>query len=164
MTRVCRAAGVTTGSAKPRFEDLSTLMSRGYEHAIHEVSQQNARESHVVFNGVSPVTAYARLVITSLHPSRQQWRRYRQEMHLASRVSEKLTKDMRKGREGVSKVLSNVLQSADVDERIIGITILINQAQSVGFSLLQELGIPARTINHAVVTELMSVELLATLT
>jgi AcrR family transcriptional regulator len=164
MTRVCRAAGVTTGSAKPRFEDLSTLMSRGYEHAIQEVSQQNARESHVVFNGVSPVTAYARLVITSLHPSRQQWRRYRQEMHLASRVSEKLTKDMRKGREGVSKVLSNVLQSADVDERIIGITILINQAQSVGFSLLQELGIPARTINHAVVTELMSVELLATLT
>jgi AcrR family transcriptional regulator len=163
MTRVCRAAQVTTGSAKPRFADLSTLMSHGYEHAVHEVSQQNARESHVVFNGVSPITAYGRLVITSLHPSRQQWRRYRQEMHLASRVNKKLTDDMRQGREGVSKVLSDILRNADVDERIIDLSILINQAQSVGFSLLQELGIPARTINHAVITELISIDLLASL-
>jgi len=163
MTRVCRAAGVTTGSAKPRFEDLSTLMSQGYEHAVHEVSQQNARESHVVFSGVSPITAYGRLVITSLHPSRHMWRRYRQEMHLASRVNKKLADDMRRGREGVSKVLTDILRDADVDERIIDISILINQAQSVGFSLVQELGIPARTINHAVVTELISVDILASL-
>jgi hypothetical protein len=50
-----------------------------------------------------------------------------------------------------------------VDERIIDLSILINQAQSVGFSLLQELGIPARTINHAVITELISIDLLASL-
>jgi hypothetical protein len=71
---------------------------------------------------------------------------------------------MRRGREGVSKVLSDILQDQNVDERIVEISILINQAQSVGFSLLQELGIPARTINHAVVTELISVDILATLT
>ena len=163
MTRVCRAAGVTTGSAKPRFQDLSTLMSLGYEHAVHEVSQQNARESHVVFNGVTPITAYGRLVIASLHPIRHTWRRYRQEMHLASRVDTKLADDMRRGREGVSRVLTDILRGADVDERIIEISILINQAQSIGFSLLQELGIPARTINHAVVTELISVDALASL-
>ena len=163
MTRVCRAANVTTGSAKPRFATMADLMSRGYEYAILEVSHQNVRQAATVFTGVSPIQAYTRLVISSLHPVRKSWRRYRQEMHLASRVNPAITRQMSSAIQRVNEVLADALRKSDVDESIVNISILVNQAQSVGFSLIDDLGIPVRDINHAVVPSLLTVELLASL-
>lgn len=163
MTRVCRAAHVTTGSAKPRFAAMADLMSRGYEYAAHEVSNQNVQQSETVFGGVSPIQAYARLVISSLHPARKSWRRYRQEMHLASRVNPAIAQQMQAAIKEVNNVLSNSLRQSNVPESIIDISIRVNQAQSVGFSLIDDLGIPVREINHAVIPSLLTVELFATL-
>jgi AcrR family transcriptional regulator len=163
MTRVCRAAHVTTGSAKPRFPTMADLMSRGYEYAVMEVARQNVAQSDEVFGGVSPIQAYARLVISSLHPSRKSWRRYRQEMHLASRVNTAIATQMSSGIQQVNEVLKDSLRASGVDESIVNISILVNQAQSVGFSLIDDLGIPVRNINHAVIPSIMTVELFATL-
>jgi hypothetical protein len=163
MTRVCRAAGVTTGSAKPRFATHDELMSRGFLYAIIEVSRQNASQSDEVFGDVSPIVAYVRLVIASLHPSRKMWRRYRQEMHLAARTNPLIAQNMQKGRTSVSQVLSNILRSSNVGESIIEISILVNQAQSVGFSLLDDLGMQIRDMNHAIIPTLINEEVLASL-
>ena len=163
MTRVCRAAHVTTGSAKPRFASMADLMSRGYEYSVMEVARQNVAQSNEVFGGVSPIQAYARLVISSLHPSRKSWRRYRQEMHLASRVNPAIAAQMSAGIQRVNEVLKESLRASGVDESIINISILVNQAQSIGFSLIDDLGIPVRGINHAVIPSIITVELFATL-
>jgi hypothetical protein len=40
---------------------------------------------------------------------------------------------------------------------------LINQAQSVGFSLLDDLEFPVRDIDHAIIPSLINVEVLAAL-
>ena len=163
MTRVCRAAHVTTGTAKPRFATVANLMSRGYEYAVMEVARQNVAQSDAVFGGVSPIQAYARLVVSSLHPSRKSWRRYRQEMHLAARVNTVIAAQMSSGIQRVNEVLKDSLRASGVDESIVNTSILVNQAQSVGFSLIDDLGIPVRDINHAVIPSLLTVELLATL-
>jgi AcrR family transcriptional regulator len=163
MTRVCRAAHVTTGSAKPRFATMADLMSSGYEYAVMEVARQNVAQADEVFGGVSPIQAYARLVISSLNPSRKSWRRYRQEMHLAARVNTAIAVQMTSGIQRVNEVLKDSLRSSGVDESIVNISILVNQAQSVGFSLIDDLGIPVRNINHAVIPSILTVELLATL-
>jgi len=138
-------------------------MSRGYLYAIIEVSRQNASQSDEVFGDVSPIVAYVRLVIASLHPSRKMWRRYRQEMHLAARINSLIAQDMQKGRTSVSQVLSDILRSSNVSESIVEISILVNQAQSVGFSLLDDLGMQIRDMNHAIIPTLINEEVLASL-
>jgi AcrR family transcriptional regulator len=163
MTRVCRAAHVTTGSAKPRFGSIDELMSRGYEFAVLEIARQNVDQAEPVFGGVSPIQAYVRFLISALHPARKSWRRYRQEMHLAARLNPLIQQQMRESISRVNEVLVESLRSSHVDESIINISILINQAQSVGFSLIDDLGIPVRDINHAIVPSLLSVESLASL-
>jgi hypothetical protein len=55
------------------------------------------------------------------------------------------------------------LRKSGVDESIVNISILVNQAQSVGFSLLDDLGFPVRDIDHAIIPSLITVELLASL-
>jgi len=163
MTRVCRAANVTTGSAKPRFATMAHLMSRGYEYAVMEVTRQNVEQANIVFGGVSPIQAYCRLVISSLHPVRKSWRRYRQEMHLAARVNPAIAHQMSDGINRVNQVLMDSLRKSGVDESIVNISILVNQAQSVGFSLINDLGIPVRGIEHAIIPSLISVEFFASL-
>jgi hypothetical protein len=39
----------------------------------------------------------------------------------------------------------------------------VNQVQSIGFSLIDDLGIPVREINNAVIPSILTVELLAAL-
>lgn len=163
MTRVCRAARVTTGAAKPRFTSLADLMSSGYDHAIAEVANQNVSQSEQVFGGVSPIMAYTRLVISALSPSRRSWRRYRQEMHLASRVNEAVREQMASSTAEVNKVLVDTLRASNVDESIIDISIQVNLVHSVGFSLIDDLGIPIRNVNHAVVPATVTVEMFAAL-
>ncbi len=163
MTRVCRAAHVTTGSAKPRFANMPELMSRGYEYAVLEVSRQNVEQSETFFGGVNPIQAYTRLVVASLHPERKTWRRYRQEMHLASRVNTAISHQMRSTIRDVNSLLADSLQKVAVAPEIIDISIRVNQAQSVGFSLLDDLGIPVRDLNNAVIPALINVELFAAL-
>lgn len=163
MTRVCRAAHVTTGSAKPRFPTMADLMSRGYEYAVMEVARQNVEQAEMVFGGVTPIQAYARLVLSSLHPARKSWRRYRQEMHLSARVNQAISQQMSDGINRVNQVLMDSLRKSGVDESIVHISILINQAQSVGFSLLDDLGFPVRVLDHAIIPSLITVEFLAAL-
>lgn len=163
MTRVCRAAGVTTGSAKPRFASMADLMARGYDYAVLEVARQNTEQADTVFGGVTPVQAYIRLVNSSLHPNRRSWRRYRQEMHLAARVNETVRTQMTDSIQRVNEVLVSSLRTSGVDESIIDVSIRLNQAQSVGFSLLDDLGFPVRGINNAIIPTLINVEMLAAL-
>lgn len=163
MTRVCRAAHVTTGTAKPRFHDVAELMSRGYDHAVAEVSRQNVEQAADIFGGVSPIMAYTRLVLSSLSPQRRLWRRYRQEMHLAARTSKDIREQMSRSIERTNAVLVGSLRTSGVSESIIDISIRVNQAQSVGFSLIDDLGIPVRDVNHAVIPALISVEIFAAL-
>ena len=163
MTRVCRAAGVTTGSAKPRFNTMADLMSRGYEYAVMEVARQNTEQASTVFGGVTPIQAYVRLVNASLHPNRKAWRRYRQEMHLASRVNGTIRAQMSDSIQRVNEVLVNSLREANVNESIIDVSIRVNQAQSVGFSLLDDLGFPVRELNNAIIPTLISVDIFAAL-
>lgn len=163
MTRVCRAAGVTTGSAKPRFNTMADLMSRGYEYAVMEVVRQNTDQAATVFGGVTPIQAYVRLVNASLHPNRKAWRRYRQEMHLASRVNQTIRVQMTDSIQRVNEALVSSLRGANVSESIIDISIRVNQAQSVGFSLLDDLGFPVRDLNNAIVPTLITVDALAAL-
>lgn len=163
MTRVCRAAGVTTGSAKPRFASMADLMSRGYEYAVLEVTRQNTEQAATVFGGVTPVQAYTRMMNASLHPNRKSWRRYRQEMHLASRVNGTIRTQMTESIQRVNEVLVRSLRSSKVDEAIIDISIRVNQAQSVGFSLLDDLGFPMREIDNAIIPTMLTVELFASL-
>lgn len=153
MTRVSRAARVTTGSAKPRFSSLDNLMSEGFDYAIREVTHQNVAQTQTVFGGVTPIQAYVRLVVSSMHPTRKQWRRYRQEMHLAARVNPLIAAQMKSQLSETNRTLENTLRSANVDESIIQISLLVNQAQSIGFSLLDDLEIPIRSMNHAFIPE-----------
>lgn len=163
MTRVCRAARVTTGSAKPRFANIADLMARGFEHAVMEVTQENVSQAPNVFGGVSPIHAYARLVVSSLHPTRKSWRRYRQEMHLAARKNDAIRQQMSDSRQRVDEVLASSLWSSNVPEPIVDISIKVNQVQSIGFSLLDDLGMPVRGVNHAVIPAMITVDSLASL-
>lgn len=153
MTRVSRAARVTTGSSKPRFHTLENLMTEGFDYAIREVTRQNTQQTDSVFGNVSPIQAYARLVVSSLHPTRRQWRRYRQEMHLAARTNPFIADHMRRQLHETNMVLENTLRSAHVDESIIQISLMVNQAQGIGFSLLDDLEVPVRDLNHAFIPE-----------
>lgn len=153
MTRVSRAARVTTGSSKPRFHSLENLMNEGFNYAIREVTRQNTQQTSSVFGDVTPIQAYARLVVSSLHPNRRQWRRYRQEMHLAARSQPFIAEHMKVQLRETNLVLENTLRSAHVDESIIQISLMVNQAQSIGFSLLDDLDVPVRDLNHAYIPE-----------
>lgn len=163
MTRVCRAAGVTTGSAKPRFHTMSDLMSRGYEFAVLEVARQNTAQAASVFGGVTPIQAYVRQMNAALHANRKSWRRYRQEMHLASRVNQTIRAEMTESIQRVNQVLVASLRESNVSETIIDVSLRVNQAQSVGFSLLDDLGFPMRDLNNAIIPTLITVDVLAAL-
>jgi hypothetical protein len=84
-------------------------------------------------------------------------------MHLAARVNQAISQQMSDGINRVNQVLMDSLRKSGVDESIVNISILVNQAQSVGFSLIDDLGIPVRGIEHAIIPSLISVEFFASL-
>jgi AcrR family transcriptional regulator len=150
LTRICRAARVTTGAAKPRFKDTNDLLLQGFDFAIQKVVEENLAEYDSVDMQNSPWDGYAQLVNTSLSESRLTWRRYRQELHLAAHVNPALAAHLAESFDRINAALRESLIALNLETPGVEASIQLNQSSTIGLSLLHDLGLPIETVDHRV--------------
>lgn len=153
MSRICRAARVTTGSAKPRFDSTHDLLVQGFDRAMEAVVAQNLAEYGVAAMGSRPWDAFAAFTVSGLHPSRTRWRRYRQEMHVAARVDQPLARHLRKSFRATNAALAESLAALGIPQAGIDLSILLNHVLALGFGMLSDLGLPVASVKHLLVTD-----------
>lgn len=152
LSRVCRAARLTTGAARPRFSSTRELVLRGFDRMIASVLDQNMAEYGTASMGTHPWDAFAAFTVSGLHPSRERWRRYRQEMHVAARVDADIAGHLSASFGEVNARLASSLLELGIDKRGVELSILLNHVLAVGFGALDAMGLPVRDVDHLAVT------------
>lgn len=152
LTRVCRAARVTTGSARPRFESTQELVLQGFDRMIASVVGENISEYETATMGTNPWDAFAAFTISGLHSSRRKWRQYRQEMHIAARVNPEIAQHLNASFSAVNKKLADSLAELNIDQRGIDLSILLNHVLAIGFGALSAVEYHIENVNHFAVT------------
>lgn len=156
LSRIARSAHITTGAVRPRFESVEDLHSRAFEHFIVNVTQENIDRVKVWNETVSPIESYIRLVIGAQSPERTKWRRYRQELHIASWHSGAIAKHLQRADALASEVFGDMLKGLGFDENLRQIAVVGNQTHAVGFSMLTGVGFSITAFDHSPVASYLS--------
>lgn len=158
MTRIARAARVTTGSSRPRFPALSELILRGFDRMIDSVVSENMTGYDTAAMGTRPWDAFSSFTISGLHPSRSKWRRYRQEMHVAARVDSRLASHLRRSFTETNGRLHNSLVALQIDRQGAQLAIMLNHVLAVGFGAMVAMDLPVANVNHFIVSDWLEAE------
>ena len=148
MLRVCRAARLTPGAAIPRFKDLRALHDYAFTESLADVVRQN-RELFLGSSAHLPVPDRAAAVtFASMADAREQWRRCRQEFHLAARTDPVLAAMMRTAITSTDSDSIEELRATGVPESIIRLMVLFTHVNAAGVAAVDALGLPMRTLDH----------------
>lgn len=153
LSRICRAARLTTGAARPRFPSLHELVIQGFDRMIASVVSENMSEYGTARMGTRPWDAFAAFTISGLQPSRTRWRRYRQELHVAARVDSGLKQHLRSSFESSNRALATSLIELSIDPVGVELSILLNHVLALGFGSLSALGLDVVNVNHFTATD-----------
>ncbi|MFM8529070.1 MAG: TetR/AcrR family transcriptional regulator [Ilumatobacteraceae bacterium] len=146
MMRVCRVARLSTGAATPRFAGLRALHERA--NANTEVVPANAAQFDSFTSQISPPDTNAIFVRSSLSASRQLWRRYRRELHLAARHDADLAAMMLAAFDESNEMLRAALSRAEVSTEVVDMAVLFNQVTAVGLGAVADLRSPVNDLDH----------------
>jgi AcrR family transcriptional regulator len=149
MTRIARNLQVTTGSVYPRFKNVHEVIGESFSWSIERIVSDNTA---AYFATSGNTDSYASVIVGSLSESRRAWRNFRLEMYLASRSHESLSKKMIPGLELSDAILAKFVRKNGIPDSYIEKVVGLMHALGIGFAVLQNAGIDARSIEHRVPT------------
>jgi AcrR family transcriptional regulator len=152
MTRIARNLQVTTGSVYPRFKNVHEVIGESFSWSIERIVSDNTA---AYFATSGNTDSYASVIVGSLSESRRAWRNFRLEMYLASRSHEPLSKKMIPGLERSDALLAKFVRKNGIPESYIEKVVGLMHALGIGFAVLQNSGIDARSIEHRVPTRFL---------
>jgi AcrR family transcriptional regulator len=152
MTRVARNLQVSTGSVYPRFKNVNEVIGESFSWSIERIVSDNTA---AYFATSGDTDSYASVIVGSLSESRKTWRNFRLEMYLASRARESLSKKMVPGLELSDAILAKFVRKNGISEKHVGKVVGLMHALGIGFAVLQNAGIDARSIEHRVPTRFL---------
>jgi AcrR family transcriptional regulator len=148
MLRVCRAARLTPGAAIPRFNDLRALHDYAFTESLADVVRQNREQFMGSTAYLSVPDRAAAVTFSSMADARLQWRRCRQEFHLAARTDPALATMMRTAITATDSESIKELRATGVPESIIRLMVLFTHVNAAGVAAVDALGLPMRTLDH----------------
>lgn len=148
MLRICRAARVSTGVGWPRFDSAESLVIDGFAHAIDAVIRDNLDAAGRVTEDLPILDRFAAFIPWGLAPARSQWRRYRQELYLASLHNDRIRREVAHQLRRADEQLRQSLVARGINEVFVDGALTLNQAMTVGFAALHELGLPVGDVDH----------------
>ena len=152
MTRIARNLQVTTGSVYPKFKNVNEVIGESFSWSIEQIVSDNTA---AYFATSGNTDSYASVIVGSLSESRKAWRNFRLEMYLASRARESLSKKMIPGLERSDAILAKFVRKNGIPESYIEKVVGLMHALGIGFAVLQNAGIDARSIEHRVPTRFL---------
>lgn len=152
MLRICRVAGLSTGAARPRFQDVEELILASFDRLIESVVETNVGTLRSAMAEASPVDIYAELVRGGLSETRARWRRFRQEMFVASRSSSVFREALRRSVAQSEEVMERQLTdpSVGLPRAAVHVLLGLNQVMAVGMPALHAVGLPVDVLDHRV--------------
>ena len=147
MLRVCRSARLTPGAATPRFKDLSALHDYAFSVSLADVVRQNS--AVVARTKELPISDQAAAIsASSLAPHRSQWRRYRQEFHIASMANPELAATMRAAFTSTDTASSAAIRETGAPESLISLLVLFTHVTAAGVGAVDDIGLPLAQIDY----------------
>lgn len=152
MLRICRVAGLTTGAARPRFRDVEDLILATFDRFTTSVVETNVGTLRSTMAEASLVDIYAELVRSGLSEPRARWRRFRQEMFVASRSSPVFKEALRNSVSQSEELMERRLTSAPVGipRKDVHVLLGLNQIMAVGVPALHAVGLPVAELDHRI--------------
>jgi AcrR family transcriptional regulator len=152
MTRIARNLQVSTGSVYPKFKNVNEVIGESFSWSIERIVSDNTA---AYFATSGNTDSYASVIVGSLSESRKPWRNFRLEMYLASRVHESLSKKMAPGLEVSDAILAKFVIKNGISEKYVDKVVGLMHALGIGFAVLQNAGIDARSIEHRLPTRFL---------
>jgi AcrR family transcriptional regulator len=152
MTRIARNLQVSTGSVYPRFKNVNEVIGESFSWSIEQIVSDNTA---AYFATSGDTDSYASVILGSLSESRKSWRNFRLEMYLASRARESLSRKMVPGLDRSDAILAKFVRKNGIPESYIEKVVGLMHALGIGFAVLQNAGIDARSIEHRVPTRFL---------
>jgi AcrR family transcriptional regulator len=146
MLRVCRSARLTPGAATPRFKDLRALHAHAFGVSLADLVRQNAAvvattRELLVSDQSAAITA------SSLAPQRVQWRRYRQEFHIASLADPDLAAMMREAFIATDVASTAAIRATGAPESLLPLMVLFTHVAAAGVGAVDGIGLPLANID-----------------
>lgn len=151
MMRVCRVARLSTGAATPRFAGLRALHEKAFAQANADVVRRNSAQFADFGSRLSPPDMNAMFVRSSLSDSRQLWRRYRRELHLAARHDADLAAMMHEAFDEANRMLRDAMLRSGAPSGVVDVAVMFNQVFAVGLGAVADMGIPIVDFDHRVI-------------
>ena len=148
MLRVCRTARLTPGAAIPRFNDLRALHDYAFTQSLADVVRQNRKLFMGTTLYLSIPDRAAAVTFASMADQRIQWRRYRQEFHLAARTDPALAAMMHDAITATDPDSMDELRATGVPESILKLMVLFVHVNAAGVAAVDGLGIPMNQLDH----------------
>ena len=146
MLRICRTARLTPGAATPRFKDLRALHDYAFGVCLADIIRQNAQV--VASTSGLPISDQSAVITSSsLAPARLQWRRYRQEFHLASFADPELAAMMRRVFMDSDEASSAAVRATGAPEELISSMLLFTHVAAAGVGVVDGMGLPIAEID-----------------
>ena len=147
MTRIARNLQVSTGSVYPKFKNVNEVIGESFSWSIERIVSDNTA---AYFATEGNTDSYASVIVGSLSESRKSWRNFRLEMYLASRAHESLSKKMVPGLEVSDSILAKFVRKNGIPEYYIEKVVGLMHALGIGFAVLQNAGVDARSLEHRI--------------
>ena len=148
MLRICRTARITTGAATPRFRTLRSLHEFAFDASLREVVRQNNAGVRELPEELRTIDANALYISAALNDDRREWRRYRQEFHLASMSDPLLAESMAVSFAEAGETFEESVRVVGADPVIEDLAVTFNHITGAGFGVVHELGLPATELDH----------------
>ncbi len=155
MARICRSARVSPGVVLPRFVDYDTLIITTFNALVEAVVSENL-EVYAPSAGESMAEQFASSIVASFSPSRKAWRDFRREIYFALPTEPQLVEPILAGFKRTDVEILKILLDAEMPAELANAVTEWNQMAGVGLSILSDLGVPVRSLNHFAVSSWMT--------
>lgn len=155
LMRICRLAGVTTGSMTTRFSSLHELLDASFEAASTRVISDNALDLARIDSSLSLPESNALFVDLALGHERRWWRRYRTELLLSALNDPELTEFITRSMVKSHEILLLGMEHFGVPKEILREVAALNAVYAVGMAVLHEIGLPVKGLRHDVIIGLI---------
>jgi AcrR family transcriptional regulator len=146
--RICRLARLTPGALPTHFSSLEDLVAESFRFVFDLIIEENRREYLDSLSSPNRAHELARAIVNSLRPERSIWRKLRREILVASRANGAVRQQVERLLNETDQRLYQALVHTGFTPEIVTAFLGVNRALSLGMSALFECGLPADTMNH----------------
>jgi AcrR family transcriptional regulator len=155
MMRICRSARVSPAAVTPRFPTYEDVIVEAFNRIVEAVVQENLiafapKESDSI------AQQFASAINASFSPSRKVWRDFRREIYFALPTRPNLVDPVLAGFKRTDGDIYDILRKVGMPEEFSLATTEWNQMAGVGLSILSDVGVPIRSLNHFAMSSWMA--------